>query len=56
MILAALHRCGAFKEAVTSSRLHGLTLVWKDLNLQVGACLTLGLLVQGGKRRIGRWG
>lgn len=42
MILAALHRCCAFKEEVTSSRLHGLTLVWKDLHLQVGACSDLG--------------
>lgn len=32
----ALHRYCAFEETVTSSRLYGLTLVKKDLRLQVG--------------------
>lgn len=32
----ALHRNCAFEEAVMSSRLYGLTLVKKDLHLQVG--------------------
>ena len=32
----ALHRYCAFEETVTSSRLYGLTLIKKDLHLQVG--------------------
>lgn len=32
----ALHRYCAFEETVTSSRLYGLTVIKKDLRLQVG--------------------